>query len=214
MKALTLLLLILLNSPAQARTLDVPRIEQGTAYWCWAAASSMVMKYHGVAPFSSESNFQCSMVQYMGLSGAFPYYCYYDCNLCPFPAPGLSSFQIVIDYYSKDLSRLDGTPRLQTEYSPVPGAKTRIAREIRRGNPIIAVIQPYENNYGGKHVVVIVGYKKGLVRINDSYPHTVRDPWLENGAKKILDGVYEIGYDDLKSKMNWTHTVYTKKVKK
>ena len=217
------ILLFLFCLTAQAKILDVPRIEQETDSWCWLASSAMVNTYHGVCILGKEPDMQCSTIHYMATSGKLPPRCLYDCLSCNYGLYDMKNINIPLDKYSKESSLNCGhsvTSVLSNESATIEQLK----REIDNNRPLMAGINP--SLHGKKsipeHMVVIIGYtdadytvksdtvrdKVFLVRVNDPISNYFSDPYRAVGATKIDTGVYDVPYEELVKSLAWQTTIF------
>ncbi len=191
-----------------AATLTVPLIGQQKNQWCWNACSLMVMTHLAVGPHPSQQ-----MIADWATAGYnFPNHLSTDAVSSAYtkdqygvgnPAAAVTilrrGMSAVIEHYATNLK------------TSVHGqiSSESLQREIDNDRPVIARIAWYKtlssynanNNDGGGHVVVVMGFDGTTMSINDPWPPTSGDFYTApittfQGSTSYYSGPHR-----------WTHTV-------
>jgi hypothetical protein len=206
-------------APPPRVVLPIPPIPQQTTEWCWAASAEMVLEYYRM-PALNRTDYQCGIVAF-----AFQRIpaCLANCFNCPIPAGQFDNLAVVMQQYGA-FARAFGVqaPNVHGSVanSALPGPV--LIDSIATGSPVMAGISP--NGFTNpqlepQHAVVIVGYDRTqqTIIVNDPWPlydpaglllagYNV-DPYLQRGARKIINGQYEIPYNAFVG-MLWDRSIH------
>jgi len=203
------LLVVLAALPARAeQILNIAPYPEAAPGQSWAAVAEMIMLYYDV-PNTGPDDLQCSIAFF--LTGN---------ENCRKPE-GESEFEavsrVVKGYSQYALETFGELPVAMRWEAAKTISPDEIVHEIRFERPILVEIQPARNEGETeltRRAVLIVGVDGDASNlqliINDPKIFSpTQNPYLDSGGKvRDFSGQYQIGYEDFRTFLKWSATLY------
>lgn len=196
------------TSARAEQVLDIAPYPEAAPGEAWAAVAEMIMVYYDV-PNTGPAEMQCSLAYF--LTGSE------DCRK-PAGESEFSAVSRVVKGYSQYARETYGELPVAMRWE---AARTippeELAHEIRFERPVLAEIEPPRNEGEtelSKRAVLIVGVDGAgdnlQVIVNDPKIYGVTEnPYVEAGGRiRDESGQYQIGYEDFRTFLKWSATLY------
>lgn len=196
-------------APAHAeQVLDIAPNPEAAPGEAWAAVAEMIMVYYDV-PNTGPAEMQCSLAYF--LTGNE------DCRK-PAGESEFSAVSRVVKGYSQFARETFGELPIAMRWESAKVIPPdELAHEIRFERPVLVEVQPPRNEGEtefSKRAVLIVGVdgdgENLQVIVNDPKVYSLTEnPYIEAGGRiRDESGQYQLGYEDFRTFLKWSATLY------